>query len=139
MRVERATPSDLVEISELWHRSWLSSDPQDRAAATVSDLRNRLQCENWDLHLVREDGRIVAFLALDERSDILAQMLVEPACQRRRIGHFLLGYAKRRMPGGFTLRTDETNTGARRFYEKNGLILDRCEDRRAYYRWHPDR
>jgi putative acetyltransferase len=139
MRIERVTPIDLSEIAELWYRSWLSSGPEDSAVATASDLRNRLQRENWDLYLVREDGSIVAFLALDTSSAILAQMFVDPICQGRGIGHFLLGYAKGRMAGGFTLRTDETNLGARRFYEQNGLVLDRCQDRRAYYRWRPGR
>jgi putative acetyltransferase len=139
MRIERVTPTDLSEIAELWYRSWLSSGPEDSSAATASGLGNRLLRENWDLHLVREDGRIVAFLALDTQSDTLAQMFVDPTCQGQGIGHFLLGYAKGRMAGGFTLRTDETNLGARRFHEQNGLVLDRCEDRRAYYRWRPDR
>ena len=46
----------------------------------------------------------------------------------RGIGSALLERAKARMPGGFRLWVFQANTGARRFYERNGLRVVRLTD-----------
>ena len=86
----------------------------------------------WVVHF---DKKAAAFLAIDRQDKCLSQLFVAPEFQNRTLGQKLLEQAKREMPSGFWLRTDEGNTRARRFYERYGLKLDRLEEGRAYYNW----
>lgn len=83
--------------------------------------------------VARIETQPVAFLALDRPLDQLAQMFVDPAFQGKGIGAFLLEHSKSQMIEGFWLRTAKSNTGARRFYERNGLMLEKTDAIRAYY------
>jgi GNAT superfamily N-acetyltransferase len=84
-------------------------------------------CELW----VAEDdsGRVVGVLVLD--GDWVDQLYVDPERTGRGIGSRLLAVAKRERPRGLRLWTFASNTGAQRFYERQGFIeVDRTDGRR---------
>ncbi len=73
--------------------------------------------EGW----VAEDGRgIVAFAEL--KSDWLDALYVRPDAQGEGIGAALLDVAKSLRPRGFSLWVFESNTPARAFYARHGLV-----------------
>ena len=90
-------------------------------------------------------GRIAGFIAM-AHGDFVEHLYVHPDDQRRGIGSALLEEAKRRMPGGFRLWVFQQNAGARRFYERHGLVAVRLTDGRdndektpdALYEWRGD-
>jgi ribosomal protein S18 acetylase RimI-like enzyme len=58
----------------------------------------------------------------------LHSLYVRPDHARHGIGTLLLDLAKARRPGGFSLWVFESNTGARRFYARHGLVtLERTD------------
>ena len=73
--------------------------------------------EGW----VAEDGRgVVAFAEL--KADWLDALYVLPEAQGEGIGSALLDLAKSLRPDGFSLWVFESNTPARAFYLRNGLV-----------------
>jgi len=79
-----------------------------------------VELECW-VAVEETDGveRVVGFLALEQET--LENLYVDPDRQRRGVGKALLDHAKALRPNGFTLFTFQANTGARRFYEREGL------------------
>jgi len=69
---------------------------------------------------------VVGFAALSD--SMLMWLYVHPDAQNRGIGSALLAKAKERRPGGFGLWTFQRNEGARRFYERYGLVLAELTD-----------
>ena len=136
-RLERFRRSDAAEVAELWYRSWLSTGANRNDSVTPAQLERRLGEEPWEIWVLREGSSVSAFLAIDRDREILAQLFVAPSAQGKGTGRDLLDLARAELPMGFRLRTDEGNLGARRFYERHGLILDRIEGGRAFYVWMP--
>jgi len=66
-----------------------------------------------------EGGEVVGFASFSD--DVLGHLYVAPRWQRRGVGQVLLNKVKARRPDGFTLWTHQPNTGARAFYEHEGL------------------
>ena len=86
---------------------------------------------DWDLHL-REvwlafsGGRLVGFVNLTPHW--LNSLYVDPSAQRGGVGSALLDLVKSRLDGGFALWVFESNTPARDFYAKHGLVeLERTD------------
>ena len=69
------------------------------------------------------EGEIIGFLAYDVEKAWVRQLFVAPAWQGKGVGAQLLEAAKEALPDGFWLRTEAGNTGARRFYLREGLTL----------------
>ena len=66
-------------------------------------------------------GRVVGFIALSDA--MIEHLYVAPGEQGRGVGRTLLDHAKSRRPGGLELWVFRDNAGARRFYERHGLVL----------------
>jgi chorismate mutase/GNAT superfamily N-acetyltransferase len=100
----------MVHSRETTH-SWMT----DRLAGSTS--------EGW---VAEKDGRIVGYLVLTR--DWLDDLFLAPDAYGCGIGSALLEVAKTLRPGGFLLWVFETNAGARRFYQRHGLVeLDRTD------------
>ena len=119
---------EVVHVCRLWRRSRESSMAamEARVGHTAEDdlgfFRGTILVERecW-VAVADVDGveHVVGFLALE--SETLENLYVDPDWQRRGVGKALLDHAKTRRPKGFTLFTFQTNGGARRFYEREGL------------------
>lgn len=81
------------------------------------------QREPWVAEL---DGDVVGLLVLD--GDDVDQLYVEPGLTSQGIGTALLHHAKGLRPDGLHLWTFQSNTGARRFYERHGFDVVRMTD-----------
>jgi GNAT superfamily N-acetyltransferase len=89
--------------------------------------------ETW----VAVDGaRIVAMMVV--APDNLDQLYVAPDRLGIGIGRRLLERARERSPGGLTLYTFQVNRRARRFYERNGFVVDALGDGSANEERQPD-
>ena len=90
-------------------------------------------------------GRIVGLMAV--APGVLDQLYVAPDRLGAGIGRRLLDLAKERSPGGLILYTFQVNERARRFYERNGFVVDALGDGSGNeegqpdvrYRWRPSR
>ena len=90
-------------------------------------------CEMW---VAEDDGALAGILVLD--GEFVDQLYVEPSLTGRGIGSALLAVAKRERPQGLRLWTFQTNTGARRFYERHGFVEVRQTDGRDNEERAPD-
>jgi ubiquinone/menaquinone biosynthesis C-methylase UbiE len=93
-----------------------------RYVATVLFVRDAV----WVATDADGDGAILGFLALD--GDDVDQLYLEPSRTGEGIGTALLEQAKRERPEGLQLWAFQSNTGARRFYERHGFVADRFTD-----------
>jgi|SRR5947207_14615809 len=90
-------------------------------------------CELW---VAEQDGDLAGILVLD--GEFVDQLYVEPGLTGGGIGSALLTVAKRERPQGLALWTFQTNTGARRFYERHGFVEARRTDGRDNEERAPD-
>ena len=90
-------------------------------------------CELW---VAEHDGVLAGILVLD--GEFVDQLYVDPGLTGRGIGSALLAVAKRERPQGLRLWTFQTNTGARRFYERHGFVEVRRTDGRDNEERAPD-
>jgi GNAT superfamily N-acetyltransferase len=67
------------------------------------------------------DGGLLALMVLD--GDWIEQLYVDPPRTGNGLGARLLDLAKRQRPEGLQLWTFESNTRARRFYERHGFAV----------------
>jgi GNAT superfamily N-acetyltransferase len=73
-----------------------------------------------EVWLAEDAGDVVAVMALD--GEWLDQLYVAPGRTSAGIGTALLDLAKERRPAGLRLWAFQSNTGARRFYERHGFV-----------------
>lgn len=142
--IHPAAAPDLDAIARIWFEGWRSTGLATADDDNLPALRRLIDCrilEDWSLLVAMLDQQRVGMLALTAAT--VDQLFVAPAFQRRGIGVALLKEAKRQLPSGFRLRTNVGNVGARRFYEREGLTLERIgrhptrKTAVAYYRWRP--
>lgn len=120
-RLRAATPADAESLSDIFiaaragmtYLPHLHSEQETRAF--IASLVSRLEVIVADLA-----GASVGFAALD--GPHLDHLYIAPSAQGKGIGAGLLAEVKRRRPGGFSLYVFQQNAGARRFYERHGLV-----------------
>jgi uncharacterized glyoxalase superfamily protein PhnB/GNAT superfamily N-acetyltransferase len=123
-RIRRAAREEAREIADVWLRSRhasipaipppVHSDDEVRQYFATVVLPTR---ETW---VVEAEGRIVALMVLHD--DSVDQLYVGPDWTGRGLGSQLLALAKTLRPSGLHLWAFESNTGARRFYERHGFV-----------------
>ncbi|THD36983.1 MAG: GNAT family N-acetyltransferase [Sphingomonas sp.] len=110
-------------------------------------MRERLAADlakpDWTLTVAETAGTVIGMLATHPGK--LDQIFLDPDWKGRGVGKALFAEAKRLMPGGFTLWTQEANARARAFYERRGMVHEstgphpeKPERIVAHYRWSPD-
>ena len=126
--------ADRSEVAHVWCESALSSWTGELRPNLREELFERLPREvhgGWSVYVATRNDRIVAMLALELPERCLRELFVDPAFQNQGVGKALLAFSKGQMPDGFWLTTSVDNRGARRFYEREGLL-------HRYDRPHPD-
>ena len=137
--IRRATAADAPEVATVYIASRRAAVAYLPTVGTDAEIRafviDRMvpEQEPW---LAETDGRIVAVMVLD--SDMVDQLYVSPAIQRRGIGDRLLTHAKQLRPTGLRLHTFQKNTPARRFYETRGFIAKSFTDGSTNMEHEPD-
>jgi GNAT superfamily N-acetyltransferase len=111
-------------VADVWLRSRRASIPAIPAPAHTDDevrdwfatvvLPSR---ETWVID--SDGGAVVALLVLD--GEWVDQLYVDPTHTGHGLGSRLLDRAKAQRPDGLDLWTFQSNTGARRFYERHGF------------------
>lgn len=86
--------------------------------------------------VAEREGRVVGFALL--RDDWLDHLYVHPQRFNTHTGTKLFAEVKRARPQGFQFWVFQQNTGARRFYERNGCALARMTDGHANEEKSPD-
>ena len=76
--------------------------------------------------VIEIDGVVVAMLVLEGGE--IDQLYVDSASTGNGLGSDLVDHAKRHHPDGLTLCTFQSNTGARRFYERHGFVAVATSD-----------
>ena len=76
--------------------------------------------------VAERDGTLVGYLVLTD--DWLDDLFLAPGETGHGVGAALLDVVKAERPGGFLLWVFESNHGARRFYERHGLIVLEATD-----------
>jgi GNAT superfamily N-acetyltransferase len=74
------------------------------------------------LFVADQDGEILGYASLDPAKGFLPALYLKPEARGTGLGKTLLGAVKAARPQGFELTVFEPNTGARRFYQREGLI-----------------
>ena len=139
---------DFDAVTDLWRRSRIRAMPDlhARIGHTAEEDRAHFQnviLQKYDLWVAEAGGAPAAFIAIGD--GVIDQLYVDPDYQGRGIGTGLLNHAKSLSPAGLKLFTHQTNTAARRFYERRGFSVARLgispppeSEPDVEYRWHPE-
>ena len=80
----------------------------------------------WDVWVAESEGEVVAYAVV--QADWLHSLYVAPEAARQGLGGTLLDLVKQLRPDGFCLWVFESNTPARSFYRRHGLVeLERTD------------
>jgi len=146
-RLRRAETEDAQAVADLWLRSRQASIPANPAPVhDDDDVRSyfgAVVLPDMEVWVIERDGTgIVALMALS--SGWIEHLHVEPGLTGQGLGSRLLALAKERSPRGLDLWTFQSNSGARRFYERHGFgaiaTTDGDNEERApdvRYHWDP--
>ena len=91
--------------------------PPEEVHAWFTELMATGERETW---VAERDGQVVGYLLLDPAW--LDSLYVRPEVTGQGVGSVLLDLAKGLRPDGFALWVFESNTRARRFYARHGLL-----------------
>lgn len=149
-----ATAGDVRSVADVYLRSRAASVPaippgihpdtdvRDWVATTLFADAERLA--DHELWVAVEAGTVVGFMVLS--GDWIGHLYLEPGATGRGTGSDFVQLAKARRPGGLQLWTFESNSGARRFYERHGFVaVERTDGTNeegepdVRYRWLPAR
>lgn len=114
----------LKPLAQLWHVSWLSSDPAvfpDDTPERLETLIKENLADDWGVTLAWNNNKLIGFSAIKRQESWLDQLFILPAYQGMGVGLALLDRVKRAMPAGFTLRAAKSNVRAHSFYRRNGF------------------
>ena len=129
LRLRPATRDDLAAVSEIHLAARAQAVPaMPPLVHTPDEVRSfhaSLDLEEQTMW-VAETDRVIAYSEL--KGDWLDDLYVHPAHQGEGIGAALLDVAKAGRPDGFCLWVFESNRGARRFYERHGLVALEATD-----------
>lgn len=131
--IRPATPDDLPRMADLFWEARQAAVPAMPAPVHRHD-EVRAFYASWDLSsgereawVVEDEGGVLVGYA-ELQGDWLDDLYVAPAAQRRGLGTALLELVKALRPGGFELWVFESNTPARAFYARHGLVeLERTD------------
>ena len=108
----------------LWLGTWRLAYPSIDFVARVPWWRERWRNElvpKADIIVAERDGAMVGFVTIDA-SGYLDQLVVAPDHWGSKLATSLVDEAKRRSPGGVTLKVNDDNVRAIRFYERSGFV-----------------
>jgi GNAT superfamily N-acetyltransferase len=145
--LRRAGPHEAVAVADLWLRSRKASVPANPPAIhSDSDVRSYfstvvlVEQEVWVID--RSATGIIAMIAL--KDDWIEHLHVEPGLTGCGLGARLVDLAKDWSVESLDLWTFQSNTGARRFYERHGFLVVAMTDGEneegapdVRYRWAP--
>jgi len=132
-------PYDLADeaaLVQLWFDSWTSNgfEGPPNVREMMIERVPREAAGRWEVTVAEADGRLLGFLALAIAEQRLDQLFIAPDAQGQGVGVALFAVAIARFPDGFWLTTQTENHRARGFYERRGMVLERFEEDRVYYR-----
>ena len=124
LEIRRGVPEDLDQVAQTFTRARREAVPRMPPPVHTAEedrawLADQLagERETW---LAERDGRVVGLMLLED--DWVHSLYVRPGLTGRGIGTTLLDLAKSLRPGGLQLWVFESNTGARRLYERHGFV-----------------
>ncbi|WP_212721482.1 GNAT family N-acetyltransferase [Nocardioides dongxiaopingii] len=120
--IRPAGPDDAAALAEV-HLASRAAAPMPPAAHPPDGVRAWLaaRLDSDDEVWVAEDaGDVVAYLRMT--ATWLDDLYVAPSHAGQGVGSVLLDLAKARRPDGFSLWVFESNTPARAFYRRHGLV-----------------
>ena len=130
VELRRARQDEGRQVAEVWLRSRAASVPAIPPPVHSEDeVRTRFTevvVPTREVWVADQGGTIVALLVLED--DWVDQLYVDPEWTGKTVGSQLLDLAKRQRPGGLRLWAFQSNTGARRFYERHGFVATATTD-----------
>ncbi len=131
VRLRRAVRADLTHVADLHvrvRRASTGAGDMPPLAVTPQAVHDHVSAWDLDTHelWLAESDRLVGYAMVHDQW--LHSLYVDPDLQGQGVGSMLLDLAKVLRPTGFCLYVFETNTPARRFYGRQGLVeLERTD------------
>jgi len=147
VNIRRLTPDDTRAAGQVYLASRKAAfpaipelvHPDEGVLRWFAEVLSR-QTDMW---VAETGGTIIGVMALSDA--MIEQLYVAPDRCGSGVGSALVAVAKSQRPGGLQLWTFQTNTGARRFYERHGFFAVEWGDGQTNennapdvrYVWHP--
>ncbi len=120
-------PSDRDALADLWVEAWQETMPEIDFSARRGWIINQLDTQDWTGTVTicadAMGGTSVGFAMIQPERCWLEQLVVRPASFGGGIGRALLDAAKRICPESLSLRVNQDNPRAVRFYAREGFAV----------------
>jgi GNAT superfamily N-acetyltransferase len=125
VRVRQATVADTDAIADLYTEARIHAVPQMPPALHTNAedrayVARRIGEPDVTMWVAERDGRLLGFATCTPT--FLDSLYIRPDLKGQGIGSLLLDVVEATHPEGFELWVFESNTGARRLYERRGLV-----------------
>ncbi len=133
LTVRRAEPAEAAAVADLYGAARRAAVPQMPPAVHGPDedlawFGQRLAADTHEVWVVERDDKLVGYAMIS--AVWLDHLFVHPDATGQGLGSVLLDLVKSLRPDGFSLWVFESNSGARRFYRRHGLVeLERTDGR----------
>lgn len=122
--IRRARASDAAAIADVYIESRRGAARYFPTVHSDDDIRGWITSylvPNLEVWLAEDasSGKAIGMMALG--GDMVEQLYIVPASQRRGVGDAMLALARRERPAGLRLWTFQSNAPARSFYEARGF------------------
>ncbi len=127
--IRRALASEADAIADLYVASRRDASAFIPTVHTDDETRawvSRYLVPRLEVWVVESAGILLGMMALED--ELVDQLYVAPAAQRRGLGDRLIAHAKKLRPARLRLYTFQHNTPARRFYEARGFVAIEFND-----------
>ncbi len=116
-----AAPADAAACSAILHE-WIAENPwfPNHAPESASEQAMHNRIASGKVFVKKTGTDVVGFIAFE--NGYLDCLYLTPEARNKGVGTALLGRAKTASPDGLALWTLTKNTGARRFYAREGFV-----------------
>ena len=121
--IRPATADDLAACAEIIN-DWIDETdwhPRLKPREEIAALFNPDLLERRAIWLAELGGQVVGYVSVKTDEAFVVALFVRPAARGLGIGAMLLDRARQMYPGGLNLSVYELNTGAQRFYLREGF------------------
>jgi chorismate mutase/GNAT superfamily N-acetyltransferase len=131
LTLRRAEPDDATRIADLYSQARGAAVPMMPAAVHTNEedrawFAGRLSGEGREAWVAERGGELLGYAMID--AAWLDHLFIRSDGTGKGVGTVLLDLVKSLRPEGFSLWVFESNTGARRFYARHGLVeLERTD------------
>lgn len=120
MNIRPMRAADAAEVARFYHDIRRDTVPVIHSVEDIENWLVEARIPRGSSYVLEQEGQLLGWV--DVVPGELDQLYLRRGSTGQGLGKLLLDFAKRQSPGGLELFTFQVNSGARRFYAREGFV-----------------